>query len=361
MASQRITIMEIARAAGVTGATVSRALRSSPLVKPATRERIRSVADKMGYQPSMEARMLRLRSTPKNNAMTSWGFVVPAIKNGVFPSLLTSMVNQAQQREIQLLPCNSEFQGATTSEKVIQLIESGIQGLLIYPPDIGMIDAATLYKIQQSKIPIVSLINTLEGLDCPVVSIDYEQLGRMAAEHLLSLGRKRIGFITGRWWNVSKRQFVGFKEVLYKAGLDLPDNRVRVAYGPDWREKEVQGRTNELKAEYRDSVRRFLDEAQGLDGVDCGYDARAIQFIEVCRERGLRVPEDIAVIGSDNTRLGLECEVPLTTFEFHIELVACKAAQLLDRMISGEPLTREDSVFLRPELIVRTSTGGARG
>ena len=335
------TSRDIAEIAGVSQATVSRALRNSPLVRPETRERIQRIARELNYFVNKNAAGLRTHHSntiallifDDSNAATSQ-------LNLFFLSMLDSIMRSAARHGYDILVSLQQLSDDwhiqyRASQRADGLILLGYGDYLDYREKLdALAEADTHFMIWG---PIVR--------DQPGHSIgcDNESGGRQAAEHLLGLGRRRIAFI-GSTTSGSPEfaaRFEGYAATLAAAGLEA-DAALQAAAG------------NSERDGYS-AVRRLLERGARFDAIFAVTDLVAIGAMRALAEAGLRVPADVSVVGFDDMPLAAYVTPSLTTVQQDVSAAADTMVRAIVGLIEGHPV---ESTLITPKLVVRESCGG---
>lgn len=337
------TSRDIAEIAGVSQATVSRALRNSPLVRPETRERVQRIARELNYFVNRNAAGLR---THHSNTIALLIFddsiTVSSQINLFFLSMLDNIMRSAARLGYDILVSLQQLNDDwhiqyRASQRADGLILLGYGDYVDYREKLDALsEAGTHFMIWG---PVVR--------DQPGHSIgcDNESGGRQAAEHLLGLGRRRIAFL-GDTTSGSPEfvaRFQGYAERLAEAGLE-PDPALHVAAG------------NSENAGYR-AVQRLLENDAGFDAVFAVTDLVAIGALRALAEAGKRVPGDVSVVGFDDMPLAAYVTPALTTVQQNVAAAADALVQAIVGLIEGRPVG--GSSLIAPKLVVRQSCGGA--
>jgi LacI family transcriptional regulator len=338
-----ITIHDVARAAGVSVSTVSRVLNDKDDVAPETYRRVRQVIQEMGYTSSLAARSMRSRRT---NVI---GLIVPDVADS-FSIQVMKGVNQAIfELDYDLIIYTSgsikKRSAAEREQYFVSLLNGSItDGVVIVTP------AATSFS---TAAPVVTIDPNSECPECLTI-IAANHAGAMAAmEYLIDLGHRRIGFISGRPdLQSAQERLHGYQDALRQANIPLdPD---LIASG------DFSIETSRLCA------RELLSLSNPPTAIFAANDQSAIGTIETARGMGLRVPDDLSVVGFDNIPEATHSNPLLTTVDQFIDRMGRVAAEKLVGMIQGEAL-EGDSYRMPTQLIVRDScqavahsTSGAR-
>ncbi len=324
MIRKRATLKDVAKAAGVSLASASYAVNRTGSLGEETRAHILKVADSLGYRQNLSARATR---TGKTGAI---GFVVPDMSNPFFPSLAQSIIQRARQNGYSVFVTDSEGDVEREIEVVRQLIGRGVDGIVWFPIN----DENPLSSVT-SDLPIVVLDRTLPDYEC--IQADYAEGGRLAAQHLLDLGHKKVGIVTGP--------------------MDVKSMRDRCAAAEDVIRKHGELAfvvENAFAAELSSSVAQAID-SQAATAVFCGADLIAVGVMRHARASGLSIPQQLAVVGFDDIPWAEYCTPTLSTVEMPVDEMAFEAVDALLRKIDGENDSQRRVVF-NVSLVVRESS-----
>ena len=334
-----VRMKDIADELGVSLVTVSKVLRDKPDVGEATRKRVLQLVKELNYRPNMLARGL---ASGKSFAI---GLIVPDLVNAFFAELAKGVSAGLRKESYQLILASSEEEPELERQEIDHLLARGVDALLIASCQ----NSARGFKsLVGSKVPFVLLDRLLPKLNAFFVGTDDIAAGRIATEHLIELGRKRIAHIGGEEISTSAGRLNGYKEAL--AGSGIPFRQELVVTRTRLEEDGIQ--------HGRDAMSDLLRLKRIPDAVFCYNDLTAIGAIHCLLTKGLRVPEDVAVIGCGNLRLTDYLEVPLTSVDQSPQPQGEEAAQLALAVIAGKQKQREKKLLLEPRLIVRESTVG---
>ena len=310
----RVTLADIAQATGFSINTVSRALNGKPDVHERTREIIQAVARKLNYHPDRLARGLRQQAT------RVIGLVVSDVANPFFGSLMKSISRHARARDYQVLLQDSDESSILESNAIDVLLAERIDGVLICPVQV---ESASIERLIGSGLPVVLVGRYFQDLDVDFVSPDDTQGGRLAAQHLLDLGHRRIGMINASPWISSARdRQEGFVQAHEAAGVAVDSSLIR------------SGVVDHL-AGYREAT-TLLQEHPDLTAIVAYSDFVAFGIARAIWEAGLSIPEDISLVGFDDTPLATCLPVPLSTVRTPIEQLGSRSVDVLCRKIEGE-------------------------
>jgi LacI family transcriptional regulator len=330
-AHRRIKLIDVARDAGVSPATVSRAMAQPELLSGDTLARVLASARRLGYVPDGAARALASGRT-----MTI-GAVVPTLDSAIFARALQSMQSTLAQEGYLLLVASHESNAAAEAQAVRSLLGRGVDGLMLVGAERA---PGTAELLLASEVPTV--LTWCGTPDFASVTVDNRLAGRLAAEHLLALGHRRIGMVTGHLhFNDRQRaRLAGAREVLVEAGFGLPD----------WRVSE-QPLT---LAGGRAGCSALLELGDRPTAIIGGIDLLAIGCIEEAHARDLVVPRDLSVVGIDDIEMSAHLSPSLTTVHVPtVRIGQLAALTLIARIRDRSPATGTE---LPVELVARRSS-----
>lgn len=326
------TLQDIATAVGVTQTTVANALKGKGNVSETTRQHILKCAEELGYRPNMLARSLAQGKTD------TLGFILPTIANPFYPEIAEAIERTAGQHGYQMLLCNTYYDFQQGRQHLERLVSRWVDGIIVMGSSMDIADivvqfqrglATVLCDWQENELP--------QGI--PQVSVDFRRAGALAAEHLLELGHRHIGIIVSEPQQTLRLE--GFRAVLRAAGLPLEDEMIR------------QGHST-LESGYA-AAQKFLASPTRPTAIFATTDWMALGAMEAILDAGLRVPQDISIVGLDDIVVSAHIRPPLTTVAVPKFQLAKEATELLLGLINEEhpyPLSR----MIEPSLIVRQST-----
>lgn len=326
------TIQDVAKAAGVSVATVSRVLNKSNTVATSTRNTVLEAIRQLDYRPNLLGRNLRRTETRLVLAL------LPTIANPFYSRIVKGIEDVAHKNGYNVMLCNTDSD--TDRERVyLELLKNRLaDGVIFMSP---VIDGEELTAIGD-HFPVVQCCEYKEGAKVPLASIDNHAAAKKVVRHLISLGHKRIGMISCRnsfLSTICREQ--GFRDALEDAGHIF--NSQCMAYG-DYSFKSGSRAAFSLLA---------LNERP--TAIFAISDIMAIGVLRAAKEKRLRVPEDLAVVGFDNISFASMCDPMLTTISQPKYDLGCAAMELLLRKIQGE-LKEPVEIVLENELIIREST-----
>jgi len=326
-----VSIKDIAKVAKVSHSTVSRALHDSPLISEETKARIRRIAQEMGYSPSAIARGLVTKRT------YTLGLVVTTIADPFVAEVVRGIEERALDEGYSIILCQSQSDPDREIAAVEILREKRVDAIIVTASRVGSLYIPLLEKL---SVPIVLINNQQEGRYVYSVGTDNLQGGRLAARYLLELGHRRLGYIAGPEWAVaSKLRLEGARQALQERGLDFdPD---LIAQG-DGRAEGGQ-----------EAMLQLLRHAEPPTAVFCYNDMTAIGAMTMAQQQGLRVPEDISIIGYDDIAFTAYTTPPLTTIRQRKYEMGRQATEMALALLNGGEAV--ENVLVPGQLVVRGS------
>ncbi|TLS38688.1 LacI family DNA-binding transcriptional regulator [Pseudalkalibacillus caeni] len=331
-----VKMSDVAKLANVSTATVSRVLRSPETVKENTRQKVLSVIEELNYQPNILARHFRRSET--NTILV----IVPNIMNTVFAEIVGGIEQAAAANGYKVLLRNTNLDVRNEYEAIDHLKQRQVDGMILLSE---RLEKKTLLEISK-QYPVVLASAYIEGLKVPTVSIDNISSSREATEHLIRLGHKRIANICGPLFSsISRDRLKGFKQAVYQNDLEV--DSVLIQEG----EFTFDSGYNQML--------KFLALEVPPTAVFAANDEMAMGAIKAAKENGLKVPEDMAVVGFDNIKFSSMFEPALTTIAQPKYEMGKKAMELLLEQMQGVVHTKIQHV-LDTNLVIRDSCGAKK-
>lgn len=327
---------DVAKRAGVSVTTVSHVLNDTRRVNDGTRERVLQAIEDLGYQPNMLARSLKTQRT------FTIGLLLSDIQNPFFTTVVRGVEDVALKRGYHLFLCNTDEDPEREDEYLYELAKKQVDGLIV--ASAAPSDSAR--KLRSRDLPIVLMDRELSGVDADTIRVDNREGMRLIAEHLFSLGHRRIGLISGPLEKISGlERYEGLRDSLAAFGLELDESLV-------W--------FGDFKLESaRAAVRRLAGSADRPTALVVANNQMTLGALLEIGELGVRIPDDLSVVGFDDMEWAPLVNPPLTTVaQSAYELGVGAVRMLLDR-IEGTGESGQRHVFLEPRLIVRASTAPA--
>lgn len=329
-----VTIADVAGEAGVSIATVSRVLNDAGYpVKPATRDRVLAAIDKLEFRPNELARGLLLKRT------RTLGLLIPDIANGYYHAISRGVEDVAAERDHTVVFCNTDRDAAKSQRYIETLLNRRVDGIIIGG---GGVDFAAAHRaFSRANVPAVFVGRP--RVDWPSVQIDNVAAAATATTHLTDLGHVRIAMVAGPPELQTTRDRVrGFRQALAGAGLD-PDPA------------PIQDGDFDEQGGY-EAAARLLD--QGPTAIFAANDRMALGALAAAADRGLRLPQDLSLVGFDDIEMARFARPALTTVSLPLHAMGETAARLLlDQLPPAATPTQVPSEVLTTELVIRQSTG----
>jgi len=341
MDKNKITIYDVAKQAGVSRQTVSRVLNNRPDVSEETRKRVQEIMEGLNYHPSAIARSL---SRQKSNIL---GVVTAGLKY-IGPSrTLNGITGKAEELGYGLLLKELATFSANNVHPLLGWFQSHqVDGIIWAAPEIEDNRNWLGDLLPEIDIPIIFL--TMEKReDVSIVAIDNYLGARMATEHLISLGRKNIGHITGPldWWEAHQRK-LGWEAALSDAGYKLSEHT--------WAEGNWSSRSGQT------AFTELVEKFPGMDGLFVGNDQMALSVLRASFEQGRKIPDDLAVIGFDGIPESEFYCPSLSTVNQNQNELGCIAVEelvkLVENKMMADDVVEPKYITIRPELIIRQSS-----
>lgn len=324
---------DVAKLAGVSTATVSRVLAGKENINEETRQKVLQAIEQLSYKPNRLARNLRKLESKTIVA------VVPDITNMFFFDIIRGIESVAHQNGYHVLLGNTANDINREIDYIELIKEKLADGVILLTARIPVQQIVEIVE----ELPVVLACEYIDGADVPMVTIDNISSARKAVNHLVSLGHRRIGFISGPLQVIlSRDRLKGYHQGLHQHNLPIEESL-------------IQEGDFTLESGYR-MASRLLALTHPPTAIFAANDEMAIGAIQAIREKGYRVPDDIAVVGFDDIRLATLFDPPLTTVSQPKLEIGSKAAEVLIRILNNEPLERRQ-IVLEDHLIIRESCG----
>lgn len=337
-----VRLKDIAAELGVSTITVSKVLRNKPDIGAETRKRVLEKVQALNYRPNMMARGL---ASGKSYTV---GLIVPDLVDSFFAELAKSVGAALRLHSYQLLLASADQDRSLEALEIANLTARGVDALLLASCQETGKD---LPEGLQAAVPFVLVDRKVSDLQAHFVGTDDVRAGRIATEHLAALGHKRIAHIGGnRGLSTSADRRKGYQQALAAAGLPLRENLV-LAYPLH------EDRGDHIGRKAMDSL---LSLPEPPDAVFCYSDLIAVGAIRSVRAHGLRVPEDVAIIGCGNLALSSYLEVPLSSVDQGIAQLGEQAAKLALALVEGKHKRTFKHSLVEPTVVARASTIAGR-
>lgn len=332
---QRPTIRTVATDAGVSRSAVSKVLNDAYGVSPELRERVLASIERLNYRPSTSARAMRGRTY-------TLGVVASDIHNPFFAEVAVGISRRLQGTSYQTLLGFSLSSGETELSLVEAMMDRQVDGLILIAPRTD----ETAHRAIAERIPLVLVGFHAEGqTEFDSANVDDAEGARLAVEHLVAAGRRRIAMVSIRWpdtaGSVIRRREIGYLNAMAKAGLA---EHARIVH------------TEEYPTDIGQLAEELLRTADRPDAVFCWNDFAALELLSATRNLGLEVPRDIAIVGFDNTAFCRLSQNSLSSIDQSAEILGRNAADMVLERLAGR--TKPRHLLLEPMLVERASSGG---
>ncbi|MGA8735760.1 MAG: LacI family DNA-binding transcriptional regulator [Terriglobales bacterium] len=330
-----VTMLDIARDLKVSVVTVSKVLRNQGRISAATRRRVLRHAKELHYQMNWVARSLVTRRT------YTIGLLLPEFTHPFFAEIARVVAQTVRPHGYHVIISYFEEDPELERSEADSLLARQVDGLIIASAQPAR--CLDLFRqIQGRKVPYVLIDRPIKGVQAPFVGVDNHAIGRLATEHLISRGCCHIAHLRGPEIGISAERLAGYRRALAKHGL-----RPQAGYVVSGGHGDETG---------YEGMQRLLRLRPAPDGVFCYSDPVAIGAIKAILRSGLRVPDDISVVGAGNVHYSDLLAVPLTTVDQGACQMGARAAELLIERIMHKGTARPKKILISPKLIEREST-----
>lgn len=341
--AKKATIQDVALAANVSIATVSRVLNNPKAVKGATRMRVQQAFDKVGYavDPAIiasdeddEAEVAKERK-PENIILT----IVPDLRNPFYAEVLDGIISRADYNGYELILSRAKMSRYSLKQLKRLVDKTNACGVLL----LGKIASAEDLEALEQYLPVVQCTEFEKNCDLPYVSIDDYGAARSVMDLLLEKGRRRIALLNGpTQFKYAVERERGYNDALAQAGIPVEAGFV------------IHQSISEFELALSNASRLFA-RPDRPDAIFAVSDVLAVAAVRAARRAGLRIPEDVAIVGFDDTFLSQMCEPPLTTVRQRSSQMGAYACDTLLDLVKGRQLTSRQ-ILMDVDLLVREST-----
>lgn len=334
-----IRMKDIAKDLGLSVVTVSKVLRDHPDIGEETRKRVLQRVKELDYEPNILARSL---VTGRSYLV---GLIVPGLIHPFFAEVAKALSSAIVGKGYSLIVSSSEEDPELEAREIRHLVARRLDALVIAS---SSSDTQIFRRMHNQSQPFILIDRAFDGLDADFVGIDDVAAGRIATSHLIEIGRRHIAHISGRENSTGVRRREGYVEALRAHKLPVRED---YTISRDF----VDTDSHRQGAE---AMRQLIQRTPRPDGVFCYNDPMAIGAMNVILDAGLRVPEDIALVGCGNLNYNEWLRVPLTSIDQQSHLIGERAGEILLNVIEGRGGSQPAKIILEPRLIVRASTTG---
>jgi LacI family transcriptional regulator len=332
-----VRMKDIARDLGVSVVTVSKVLRNHSDIGEQTRQRVLKRIKDLNYQPNFAARALVTGRT------YTVGLVVPDLVHPFFAQVAKGLSSALRKRGYSLILTSSEEDPELEAQEIGRLLARRLDAMVIAS---SQRTVESFRRIEEQKTPYVLVDRQFAGLPANFVGVNDELIGELATEHLIAVGCRRIAHIRGPQISTAFGRLEGYRRTLARHNLGPLERHIPEAMAGD-DDSEARGRA---------AMRQLMKLSPRPDGVFCYNDPTAMGAMNAILEAGLRIPEDIAVIGCGNVHYDASLRVPLSSIDQQSATIGERAARLALSLIESKTASRPKSIILEPKLVIRAST-----
>lgn len=330
-----VRIVDIAKELNVTPSTVSRALNGGGKIGEKTRKAVLELAEKWGYRPNPLAKSLLKKETK------TLGLIIPEFTHYFFSVVLAGIESVTYPKGYRLVICTSDGSYEKEKEACLTLTDARVDGLLM-SLSVGTNDFEHILAVQDLGVPVVFFDRISEDIDAPYVITDDFDGAFKAVEHLILSGCKKIAHIKGpHTISTTFNRYMGYVEALKKHNLPIINEYIL----EDTKDKEAN----------REALLNILEGSEGIDAIFAFSDYHAFDAMQVIKEKGLSIPEDISVIGYADEPLSSYVTPQMTTIKQPAFEMGQQAAKYLLTLLNDKGAVLSASM-LKTSLVLREST-----
>jgi len=330
-----VTMSDIAKDLDVSVVTVSKALRNKGSISDATRKRVLQRAKELNYEANWVARSLVTRRT------FTIGLLLPDIRHPFFAEIAKAVAEIVRPQDYHVIISYFEEDPALETTEAKSLVARQVDGVILASAQ-SPGELALFEHFRDRKVPFVLIDRPMAGVAASFVGVDNEAIGKLATDHLVAQGCRRIAHLRGPGMGIAAARHEGYQQSLRAHKLAMPaEYVVQASYDDNMGYKAMQS---------------LLRTRPAPDGVFCYNDPVAIGAMKAVANAGLNVPRDIAIIGAGNVHYSDLLAVPLSTVDQGTSQIGTQAAELLMQQITAKRPVPPKNVLIAPRLVVRQST-----
>ncbi|CAH8282684.1 LacI family transcriptional regulator [Mariniflexile fucanivorans] len=335
---KKTTIYDIAKKLEITAATVSRALNNNPKISEATRKLVNDTAKEMNYEQNTLA--LALKSGKSYNV----GVIVPRIDSNFFASVIRGIEEELYPKGYHVIICQTHDQEDLEIANINSLLNAQVDGILMSISNAKLETTEHFHKLLNKRVPLIFFDRKKDIPGVSSVTIDDFKGGYDATQHLINQGCKRIAHLSNnREILIFKNRYLGYRQAIIDNGLEFDESLVIETMS-----KVLEGRK---------TTKILLAMDNPPDAIFSSSDFTALGAIEEIKEQGLKIPNDISVIGFSNEPFTRFMELSITSVDQSpVEMGRITAQVFLEEVGNGKKIKTQKQVVLTPELIVRKSS-----
>jgi LacI family transcriptional regulator len=322
-----VTIYDVAREANVSMATVSRVVNGNPNVKPTTRKKVLEAIEKLGYRPNAVARGLASKKT------TTVGVIIPDISSIFFAELARGIEDIATMYKYNIILSNSDQNKEKELHLLNTMLGKQVDGIVFMG---GNITKEHVEEFQKSPVPIVLAASIENDNIIPSVNIDYEQAAYDAVSFLIEKGHKKIAYVTGPLEDpINEKKLLGYRRAFEEAGISYDEELVIL--GDYTYDSGIE------------AYEKIADLPEKPTAIFVGTDEMAVGVIHGAQDQGVNIPQDLEIVGFDNTRIATMVRPQLTTVVQPMYDIGAVAMRLLTKYMNKEKV--DDHIVVLPHRI----------
>ncbi|MFE4705506.1 LacI family DNA-binding transcriptional regulator [Peribacillus simplex] len=336
---KRVTTEDVAKIAGVSQSTVSRVLNDYPYIKKNTRDKVLAVINELGFTRDEIARSLVEKRTK------SIGLILGSISNPFFAETAEVIIERAQELKYDVIVYNTGHKDENLEQAINLLIGKRVEGIILTSVSKNYTDK--IKKLHDNGFPVLLYNSFLDIKDVNFIVMDNNKGARLAVQHLINLGHKKIAKISGpSKYLATYERTVGYKEELMENGYEIDEGLI---FNSEFSYDKIYSFTKKL-----------LKKKDRPTAIIAASDQMALAVLDAASSLNLKIPDDLSVVGFDNIRLSANEFIGLTTVSQQMDQMSLTALEKLIYLIENKEATSSSiQIFLKPELMVRKTTGPA--
>jgi len=328
---------DIARDLGISSVTVSKVLRGHPDISEATKARVLQRVKELKYRPNIMARGLVTGRT------SLIAYLVPDLIHAFFAQVATSLSDSLREQGYSMIIAWTEEDSKVQFSEMQHLLSLGIDAMIVATSGD---DISSFRMLEEHNVPYVLIDRDIPELKAPFVGGDDILMGKLATRHLIESGCKRIGHICGPSMSPGCRRLEGYKLALQEAGLPVKEQYIVTPVEPGPRSFHHGF----------EATQRLLAVKPQIDGIFSFNDPLAVGAMEAIFAAGLRIPDDVAIVGCGNHPMAQALRLPLSTIDQNVKGLGEKTAKAVLAQLQEQKTASPRKVILKPSLIVRATS-----
>ncbi|MBO0998113.1 LacI family DNA-binding transcriptional regulator [Bacillus sp. SD075] len=336
---KRVTTEDVAKIAGVSQSTVSRVLNDYPYIKKNTRDKVLAVINELGFTRDEIARSLVEKRTK------SIGLILGSISNPFFAETAEVIIERAQELKYDVIVYNTGHKDENLEQAINLLIGKRVEGIIL--TSVSKNYTEKIKKLHDNGFPVLLYNSFLDIKDVNFIVMDNNKGARLAVQHLLKLGHKKIAKISGpSKYLATYERTVGYKEEMMENGYEIDEGMI---FNSEFSYDKIYSFTKKL-----------LKKKDRPTAILAASDQMALAVLDAASNLNLKIPDDLSVVGFDNIRLSANEFIGLTTISQQMDQMSLTALEKLIYLIENKEASSSSiQIFLKPELMVRKTTGPA--